>query len=52
MPAIMYIVTVAGRKHTLRSWAEVGQLCARAFVDDPAVEVTIRHVRGAGDGLP
>ena len=44
-PVVMYIVTIGDRKHTLRSWAEVGQLCAKAFVDDPSVVVSIRHVR-------
>lgn len=43
---VMYIVTIGARKHTLRSWTEVGQLCARAFVDDPTAVVSIRHVRG------
>lgn len=51
-PVVMYIVTIGGRKHTLRSWTEVGQLCAKAFVDDPSVVVSIRHVRIPGDGLP
>lgn len=42
---VMYIVTIGDRKHTLRSWTEVGHLCARAFVDDPSVVVSVRHVR-------
>lgn len=44
-PVVMYIVVIGDRKHTLRSWTEVGQLCAKAFVDDPSVVISVRHVR-------
>uniref|UniRef100_A0A6M3X457 Uncharacterized protein n=1 Tax=viral metagenome TaxID=1070528 RepID=A0A6M3X457_9ZZZZ len=40
----MYVVTIDGRKHTLRNWQEVTHLCAKSFVSDPDKSVEIRHV--------
>lgn len=40
----MYIVTIDGRKHTLRNWQEVTHLCAKSFVSDPDKSIEITHV--------
>lgn len=42
---MIYIVTIAGRKHTLRNWQEVSHLCAKSFVSDPDTTIEIKHVR-------
>lgn len=50
-PVVIYIVTVGDRKHTLRNWTEVSQLCAKSFVSDPEKTIEIKHVRNDFAGV-